>query len=59
MSLNTLNEGNQCNTEDVDPNDKELIDLINENRKLKYRIGIIKKVSIYRLIIYIELYWFK
>lgn len=41
-SLIALSEGN-LDTENVDTQDKELLDLLNENRKLKYRIGILKK----------------
>lgn len=42
-SLQALTDGNLASTENVETVDKEFLDLLNENRKLKYRIGILKK----------------
>lgn len=44
-SLQALTEGNLDCSENVETLDKEFLDLLNENRKLKYRIGILKRVS--------------
>ncbi|KAG0726435.1 Arginine--tRNA ligase, cytoplasmic [Chionoecetes opilio] len=41
--LHALSEGVVDGPDNADTQDKELTDLLNENRKLKYRIGILKK----------------
>lgn len=41
--LQSLSDGSLNSVENIEPVDKELLDLLNENRKLKYRIGILKK----------------